>query len=108
MKPTFKHRTGTFEDGEIVAVTTYNHSHAGPYSNCMIAYETDDTFGTKKWFILSNHLILAGRKVENNRGYKYSWLIDTEIIKIEHTKKKHKGKWANGSFRRKLIDKNLI
>lgn len=108
MKPRFRHKGEFFEDGDIVTVTTQNDRDRNPYENCMIAYGQDTNYGGYKWFILSNNRVFDGRPMADRRGYTYSWIIDIEINKIEHGKKKYQGKWTNGIFRRKLIEKNLI
>lgn len=106
MKHRFLHSKTIFEDGDMVTVTTYSITHGNPYTGCMIVY--DNQYPGSKWYILSDNKVFNGRVIKNKRGYKYSWAIDTEIERIEHANKKIKGKWANGGFRRKLIDKNII
>lgn len=111
-----------FNDGDIITVKFIDIDYGDKltFKDCKLIYR-ETQFGSrlnKSWFILSNHRVLDGDiprgKIDGKiDGYKYSWSLgpdgfcSREVYKIE-SQTPHKGKWANGSFRKKLIDRNLI
>jgi len=124
MNPTITRDGAIFKHGDIVTVTYVNayDDFGDPedemyFKDCKLVYlRAGIEHDYKHWYILSNHRVLDGSCPHNENGcegYKYSWSLgdkgfSSDAIERIELQNVHKGKWANGSFRKKLIDKNLI
>lgn len=124
MGPIYKFGDKSFKHGDIVNILREDcdNDSVQTYTNCKIIY-VKELYGAEEMrhFILSNNSDLDGSnpRREDMQGYRYAWALSNEtedeeeyIVDIELVMRAPGGpsigKWANGSFRNKLKEKNLI
>jgi len=123
MGPIYKFEGKEFRHGDIVNILREDENDdVRVYTNCVIIY-TKELYGNEEMrhFILSNYETLDGStpRRQEMQGYRYSWALTNEtddeegyIVDIVLIKRapggQSIGKWANGSFRNKLKEKNII